>query len=187
MLSMFLGHWRLSATKAFHARRDGSRPQRHVWHLALACTAMALAIAGCSGEDQAVVGIQDVSTGLGDTAKGDVSVDSTGVDSVTQDTAGGDTSVDAADTVDPGDASDVGSDTTGTDGSATCPGGVGCACEDNAQCGNGFCVVTAAGKFCAPACGSTCPDGHCVKLPGTEVSACVDPIGPQCFPCKASA
>ena len=141
---------------------------------------------GCSGEDQAIVGLQDVNTSGSDT-NGDIA----GSDTAATDTAGNDTASDTSEPVDtngdPDSAGDSAGDTGNPDGAGGCPGAAGCACEDNSQCGKGFCLVTGAGKVCAPLCGPDCPEGHCLKVPGTDVSACIDPIGSQCFPCKASS
>ncbi len=80
---------------------------------------------------------------------------------------------------------------TGTpDIALDCPGGEGCACVDNDDCDNVFCMDTPDGKRCAIGCVSDCSEGYkCdqVASPGGDtVSVCIPRWGFICSPCLAS-
>ena len=98
------------------------------------------------------------------------------------------------------DAGDAGcegddcADTSGADGQTSdtgaplldCPGGPGCDCAVNNDCDTVYCIDTQAGKKCAQACVTDCPEGFTCKNPGTSdaVFICMPNHLTLCAPCK---
>ena len=112
----------------------------------------------------------------GDTSGGDVVGDGTTLPDATTSTADGSGPV----YVDP----------------KACPGGWGCDCKVDGDCGTGLCLelpdeAGAIGKRCATSCeNGICPEGQrCRELGGAEglQYVCVDGRARLCDPCKASA
>jgi len=70
-----------------------------------------------------------------------------------------------------------------------CPGGEGCACEDNDECDNAFCIVTPDGRKCAVPCVETCDKGWtCTQLGAKDsLFICVPDYVTLCAPCQKSA
>ncbi len=103
------------------------------------------------------------------------STDAVGLDS---DTAGSDAAADATD--------------GGEDAGPGCPGGLGCACEQNDACDDGVCLAAQDGvKRCSKLCADAkdCAPGACAEVEGKagKVKACVDPTAAWCAPCAADA
>lgn len=115
-----------------------------------------------------------------DTADGDTSEDGDLGDT-------NDTSDDTADT-DPGDTND----TAETDTAVFCPDTNrpdGCACENDVDCGSGFCASGPVGDYCASRCDGPddCTGGAtCVIPPGDTDGVCLVEIDLLCAPCKTN-
>lgn len=98
------------------------------------------------------------------------------------------TDTDTSDTTDPGDG-----DTTDTDTSNFCPETDrpdGCACENDVDCGSGFCASGPVGDYCASRCDepSDCTGGAtCVIAAGQTEGVCLVEIDFLCSPCKTNA
>ncbi len=121
----------------------------------------------------------------------------TPIDDATDDDA------DAGAPVDSGDAGDLGDDTdSGPVDTASedvdegdvvvpinCPGGEGCDCDENDDCDNAVCIVTADGKKCAKTCVDKCDKGWtCSKVGAKDtLFVCVPDFVTLCAPCIESA
>ena len=75
-----------------------------------------------------------------------------------------------------------------------CPGGAGCPCGQNSECGSGYCIDDASqagGKSCGQPCSDTCPGGYtCAQVGGISSDInylCVNASGRLCEPCVKSA
>ncbi|HAN30318.1 MAG TPA: hypothetical protein DCQ06_01850, partial [Myxococcales bacterium] len=112
---------------------------------------------------------------------------------------------DTVDAPDPADTTQVDSSTqevtedaeadiapdTAPDTAAPCPGGVGCPCQEAADCDNGICIQTDAGKRCAQPCVDNCPKGfdcETISVSGSDtVQICIPKWGFLCAPCSTDA
>ncbi len=96
---------------------------------------------------------------------------------------------------------EVGSDDSGVDPDsggldvsfdigAVCPGSSSCACKQNSECNNGFCLETPEGRECATLCTDTCPSAAftCATVPiGVDIlNMCIPRWGRLCEPCSSS-
>ncbi len=121
---------------------------------------------------------------------GEVKADTVGGDGtlgeVTEDIGTEDTAVetDSAET-DTAVADTTVEDTTPADVGG-CPGGDGCACTGNGDCGSGACLDTHEGKKCAQKCTDTCSAGYACKDigDGEPLFYCVSTLISLCSPCK---
>ncbi|MBM4346371.1 MAG: hypothetical protein FJ100_23595, partial [Deltaproteobacteria bacterium] len=81
--------------------------------------------------------------------------------------------------------------TAGDAAAAVCPGGPGCACQQNAECDNALCIETPSGLACAVPCVANCPENFACKAvsgpSGDIVSVCVPKFLRLCDPCATSA
>ena len=98
--------------------------------------------------------------------------------------------VDTDYTISDGGVDDAGlADTLPQDAGALCPGGPGCACDDNEDCDAGLCLEGAEGRRCAKPCVDTCDEGFkCAQVAsGSDIfSVCVDAWARLCSPCTSS-
>ena len=76
----------------------------------------------------------------------------------------------------------------------SCPGAPGCACIDNANCANTYCIddiASTTGKACAHVCVDSCPSGYkCSAMSGGSgdlVSVCVATFVHLCEPCSKAS
>jgi len=135
--------------------------------------AASLALAAC-GDD---VGAGAESTNTEDaTGPGDPDVADKDSGGTEADTTGGE---------DTGGDEDAGEDTGADTGPVepSCPGGAGCACEEDKECYSDFCIDVGTKKVCAGKCSDGCKDDElCVKQSGAEI--CVPKFDLMCNPCK---
>ena len=161
---------------------------------ALAATAAALALAmatGC-GEEAGVETDGSATADIGENPDSLVVTADAGEDAVVTDVVttldlGGDGGTDAATTTEvTGDAAVETADTAVN----PCPGGAGCACQQNNDCTDSQkCIVTPKGLRCAKLCTtSKCGDNEkCISSGGGEpVDICVPKWGSLCNPCNAN-
>ena len=89
---------------------------------------------------------------------------------------------------------DLGAAPVGPDApSLDCPGGPGCPCSQNTDCGNALCIEDPGqpdGLACARPCIESCPTGYkCAQISGSSgdvISICVAQFGHLCEPCATS-
>lgn len=151
-------------------------------------TCLALCLASCGGDEGVTSGTPQADAGSAgaDTAGAEVSDnDAVGSDDIGAEDSGGAGSEDAgaADT----SAADSGSvDSGAEDTGDNCPGGDGCKCDTNSECGSGICLNTHEGKRCAQKCTDTCPTGYACKNigDGSPLFYCVSARLTLCSPCQ---
>ncbi len=149
-------------------------------------TTLMFIAAACETASPAPAGnvADDTSTGTGDTGGG-----------VTPDTAPAPDVAALPDTGTPGPGNDAETpDVTVVDPDLPLPPGCdaqpapsGCACTQNSDCEDGYCLLTSAGKRCGEPCIESCPDGFsCQNVAGAGADLalmCVERAIYLCMPC----
>ncbi len=164
-----------SHTSPSHRRVSAAPTRRRSAMVAAALVAFAFA---CSAEDSAVQGIGDSGEEVGGGDGGGIG----GTDGVTVDAGGGGDSVITDTTETPDGTSDAG---------GACPGGPGCECKGNGECGSGLCTElwARAGQRCLQACAASdeCEaDWHCLAIPSAGgKSYCLAKAAALCVPCSS--
>ena len=93
---------------------------------------------------------------------------------------------------DAADAADATQVDVAVDTGPVCPGGAGCVCTSNDQCGSQLCIDTPTGQHCAQTCsgGSKCPGGFKCSLVagkgGDDSYICTPSHGYICNPCNTN-